>query len=586
MFYSGARICYGRGAMTWNETTDLLVIGSGGGGMTAALKAAALGGRALVVEKTASFGGSTAMSGGAVWIPCNHKMAAHGISDTPDEARTYLKHITRGDVSDARLDAYVEHAPAMIRWLEEHTRVAFVPTPKYPDYYPEAPGGKPGARSMEPVPFSAKKLGDDEPRLRRSAQGMVLGRIAITAVEAKTLVAFTFASYVLFAWRVLLYFLDVFWRFRTRADSRLTLGTALAGRLRVSLRDRNVPLWLESKAEELIVEDGRVVGAIVTRAGSRLRVKAERGVLLAAGGFERNQALRATHQQQPTTDYWTAGCEGNMGDGILMGQAVGAAVDLMDDAWWTPTTLLPGNYAWLLVVEKSMPGGIFVNAAGERFTNEAAPYVDVVKGMYAKNAPDKPSIPCWLVFDARYRRSYPCGPLGPSKLQPDSAMPGSFKKMGFLQRARSLAELAGKIGVDADGLERTVQRFNEQARAGKDTDFGRGDSLYDRYYADERAGINPSLAPLVEAPFYALRVYPGDLGTKGGLVTDAQARVLRADGSVIEGLYATGNCSAAVMGHTYPGAGGTIGPSMTFGYLAAAHALGERANATQRAAAE
>jgi 3-oxosteroid 1-dehydrogenase len=443
--------------------------------------------------------------------------------------------------------------------------------PSYCDYYPEYPGGKSGARTIEPVPYSARKLGRHAKELRRSSQGLVLGRMGLTAVEAHVLVQFSFLSYLLMLWIFVRYWLDIRARLQGKADNRLTLGTALAGRLRRSLLDRRVPLWLNTPAKELIVEGGRVVGARVEREGKPIQIRARRGVLLATGGFERNLAMRERYQKHPITAVWTAGNPHNVGDGIRMGEAVGGKLDLMDEAWWTPVTMLPNDYAWLLVVEKSMPGGILVNRAGRRFTNEAAPYGDVVHAIYAANSDEAPTIPCWLVFDARYRRSYPVGPLGPAKLQPDSAI-GKRLRREFLNKAGTLAELAARIGVDARGLEETVERFNAQARAGTDDDFGRGQSAYDRYYSDAKIGPNSSLAPIVEAPFYAIAVYPGDLGTKGGLATDGHARVQRADGSIIEGLYAAGNCTASIMGTSYPGAGGTIGPAMTFGYIAATHA--------------
>jgi 3-oxosteroid 1-dehydrogenase len=556
----------------WDHTTDLLVIGSGGGGMTAALVAHDRGVRTLVLEKGDKFGGSTGMSGGALWVPMNDHLAGAGIQDSREEALTYVRLVTKGRVPEDRLVAYVDHAHEMVRYLEEKTRLRLGACPTYPDYYPEYEGGKPGARTIEPQPYSARKLGRHAAELQRSQQGLVLGRMGLTAVEAKTLVQFSFLSYLLMFWIMLRYWLDVPARMKGKADNRLTLGTSLVARLRHSLLDRNIPLWLGTKAEELVMEDGRVVGAVVTQGGKRLRIRAEQGVLLASGGFERNLGMREQYQRHPTSDVWTAGSPNNQGDGIRMGQALGAAVDLMDDAWWTPVTMIPPDFAWLLVVEKSMPGSIMVNKAGARFTNEAAPYVDVVNGMYAANDPAAPSIPSHLVFDARYRRSYPVGPLGPSKLQPDSAIAGRLKKSGFLKKAATLAGLAEKIGVDPAGLEQTVKRFNEQARSGKDTDFRRGESLYDRYYSDAKIKPNSCLAPIVEAPFYAIAVYPGDLGTKGGLVTDADARVQDERGVAIPGLYATGNCSSSVMGNSYPGAGGTIGPAMTFGYLAARHA--------------
>jgi 3-oxosteroid 1-dehydrogenase len=564
--------------MTWDHKTDFLVIGSGGGGMTAALFAHDGGARVLVVEKSRKFGGSTGMSGGALWVPLNDHLGEAGVSDSREEALTYIRQVTKGRISEDRLAAYVDNAAEMVRYLEKKSRLRLSPCPTYPDYYPEYEGGKPGARTIEPRPYSARKLGRHANDLQRSQQGLVLGRMGLTAVEAKTLVQFSFLAYLLMLWIMLRYWLDVRARLKGKADNRLTLGTSLVARLRHSLLDRDIPVWLDTKAEELIVEDGRVVGALVTREGKKLRIRGERGVLLAAGGFERNRAMREKYQRQPTSDVWTAGSPSNEGDGIRMGQTVGAAVDLMDDAWWTPVTMIPPDFAWLLVVEKSMPGSIMVNKAGRRFTNEAAPYVDVVNGMYAANDPMTPSIPAHLVFDARYRRSYPVGPLGPSKLQPDSAIGGRLKKSGFLKKSGTLARLAEKIGVDPQGLSETIERFNEQARLGKDTDFHRGESRYDRYYSDSKIRPNSCLAPIVEAPFYAIDVFPGDLGTKGGLVTDPNGRVLDARGAPILGLYATGNCSASVMGNSYPGAGGTIGPAMTFGYLAARHAVGASSN--------
>jgi 3-oxosteroid 1-dehydrogenase len=564
----------------WDHTTDVLVIGSGGGGMTTAIVAHDRGARTLVIEKGQKFGGSTGMSGGALWVPMNAHLAGAGISDSREEALTYVRQVTKGRVPEDRLVAYVDHAHEMVRYLEEKTRLRFGACPTYPDYYPEYEGGKPGARTIEPRPYGARKLGRYAGELQRSEQGLVLGRMGLTAVEAKTLVQFSFLSYVLMLWIMLRYWLDIPARMKGKADNRLTLGTSLVARLRHSLLDRDIPLWLGTKAEELVTEEGRVVGAVVTRDGKRLRIRAERGVVLASGGFERNLGMREKYQRHPTSDVWTAGSPNNQGDGIRMGQALGAAVDLMDDAWWTPVTMIPPDFAWLLVVEKSMPGSIMVNKAGARFTNEAAPYVDVVNGMYAANDPSAPSIPCHLVFDARYRRSYPVGPLGPSKLQPDSAIGGRLKRSGFLKKAGTLAALAEKIGVDPAGLAETVKRFNEQARSGKDTDFHRGESLYDRYYSDSKIKPNSCLAPIVEAPFYAIAVYPGDLGTKGGLVTDTDARVIDEKGTPIPGLYATGNCSSSVMGNSYPGAGGTIGPAMTFGYLAARHATLASSNET------
>jgi 3-oxosteroid 1-dehydrogenase len=256
-----------------------------------------------------------------------------------------------------------------------------------------------------------------------------------------------------------------------------------------------------------------------------------------------------------------------------MGLAVGAGIDLMDDAWWGPTTVVPGEeHARMLVIEKSLPGSILINARGERFVNEAAPYVDVVKAMYEKHTPEAPAVPASLIFDANFRKKYPCGPLLQATQQPDWALPKALKQ-GYLKKADTLEGLAAQLGIDAEGLKATVAKFNEYARTGVDLDFHRGETVFDRYYGDENVQPNPCLAPLEKPPFYGLEAFAGELGTKGGLCTDASARVLTEAGEPIPGLYATGNCSASVMGHTYPGAGSTLGPGATFGYVAAQHAI-------------
>ena len=550
----------------WDHETDFLVVGSGSGAMTAALAAHEAGLRCVLLEKSDCYGGSSAMSGGTVWVPDNHLM--NGIPDSRDEALTYLRHLTRGEIAGGLLETYVDTSAEMLRWLEANTCVRFDALPEQCDYYPEAPGGKPGARSVEATPFDGKKLGDAFAQLRwPHPQELVLGRYSITGTEARALVR---GSWWVAVKRMLAYRFDFAARRLGRRDARLTLGNALMARLRRALLDRDIPVWLEAEATELVVEAGRVVGAVVSRGGRTERVGAGRGVLLAAGGFARNKAMRAELQAAPVDADWSAASPHNVGGGIRMGQAVGGAVARMDQAWWTPVTLLPGkDYAWILVVEKNMPGGIIVNRFGRRFTNESAPYLDVVNGFYGD--PDGPSTPIWLVFDGRYRKKYPLGPLPPSTVRPDSKLPRKYREQ-FVRRADTVAALAAQIEVDPGGLARTIERFNGFARAGKDADFGRGDSLYDRYYSDPKVTPNPSLAPLDTAPYYAIPVYPGDLGTKGGLVTDAEARVLRAGGAPIPGLYATGNCMASVMGPTYPGAGGTLGPSMTFGYIAARNA--------------
>jgi 3-oxosteroid 1-dehydrogenase len=313
----------------------------------------------------------------------------------------------------------------------------------------------------------------------------------------------------------------------------------------------------------LDVAGGRVRGVLVTRDGRPALVGARRGVLIATGGFERNEQMRQRYQRPPIGTEWTTGSAGNTGDGILAGEAAGAALGLMDDAWWGPAIPLSGG-PYFCLAERSLPGCILVNGAGQRFVNESAPYVDAVHAMYDAHSPGNPHIPAYLVFDQRYRNNYVFAGMPPRK-----PLPRRWYRAGAVFQAPDLAGLAGQVGIDAEGLAKTAARFNEFAAAGRDEDFRRGESAYDRYYGDPRCRPNPNLAPLGRPPFYAATIVPGDLGTKGGLRTDERARVLRPDGTVIAGLYAAGNASASVMGHSYAGAGATIGPAMTFGYLAA-----------------
>lgn len=561
-------------ATNWDHTVDLLVIGSGAGAMTAALFSHDRGAKVLIIEKDEYYGGSTAMSGGALWIPNNHLMEGVDVKDTPEEALTYLKHITEGVVPDERLEAYVKYGPEMVKDLCEKSQIELQALPQYADYYPEVQGGKSGARTIEPVTFDARRLGKDFYQLREPAlQTLIMKRIAQTAKQGHVLLCQSPGWKGLMFKLMASYWFDIGGRFKTKRDRNLTLGNALIGMLRLSLLERDVPLWLETPAREFIVEDGRVVGVMAEKEGQAVRIRATRGVVLGAGGFESNAEMRKKYLPNPTEAAWTCGSPCNTGDVINMGVALGAALELMDDAWWGPTTVVPGeDQARMLVVEKSLPGCMFVNRKGDRFVDEAAPYIDIVNAMYRVNTPEAPSVPAYMVFDANYRKKYICGPIMPSAQQPDWMLPKEYKQ-GYLYKDDTLEGLAEQMGIDAKGLQATIEKMNTYAETGKDLDFKKGDSLYDRYYGDPRIEPNPCLASIDKPPFYGLEIQAGDLGTKGGLKTDARARVLNEAGDVIPGLYAVGNCSGSVMGHTYPGAGSTIGPAMTFGYVAAMDAV-------------
>ncbi len=549
---------------TWDHTVDLVVVGSGGGAMVAALTAHAAGLSPLVLEKTEYYGGSTALSGGGVWIPNNYLLRRDGVEDSFDKALTYMQ-ATIGDRTPRALqEAYLRNAPAMIEFLRDHTPVRFQRMARYPDYYPERAGGMIG-RSLEPVPFDGRKLGDDLATLRPQMLEVPAG-LAFTADEFNDL------GMIMSTWRgkatAIKVGLRTAWNMATRTQY-LTMGRSLSAQLRLALKERQIPLWLNSPVTDLIVEDDRVTGVVVERNGQPLRIAARRGVVLAAGGFARNQALREQYHPQPSSAAWSVANPADTGDAIQIGMAHGAAVDLMDDAWWGPSSVMPDGKPMFHVGERSCPGSIIVDAAGQRYTNESASYVDVVHAMYERQATGAQAIPSFFIMDQRYRSRYIFGTLFPG--QP---IPQEYYDRGYITRADTLAELADRCGIDAHGLIATVERFNRFARAGRDEDFGRGDSAYDRYYGDPTVTPNPCLAPIETPPFYAVRMYPGDLGTKGGLLTDECARVLRADRTPIAGLYATGNTMASVMGTTYPGPGATIGPSMTFGYVAALHAAG------------
>lgn len=545
----------------WDYTTDIVIVGSGAGGMVSALYADHHGLDALILEKTDTYGGSSALSGGGLWIPANHLLKRDGVEDSIEKARTYMRNTVGDRVPQERQDAYLEYAREMAAWLEEHTRMEFTRMDGYADYYPERPGGMSNGRGIEPKPFDGRELGEAYQNLNSPEQEPP-GPLSFTVQEYRDI------GFVMTTWKGKMTALKVglrsLWNF-LRGAKELSIGQALIGRLRFSLQEANIPLWLNTPFESFVVEDGRVVGVTAgTAAGGRKHFKAERGVILAAGGFAHNEELRTEYQEEPITTEWTVANEGNTGDTIIAGMdELDAAVDLMDDAWWGPTSLPPDSEPMFHVAERNQPGAIMVNGKGRRYTNESASYVDVGHAMYEHHTEDNPHIPSYFIMDSRFRKKYIFGTL-----MPRQSFPVEYIESGYVTEADTLTELAEKIDVPADNLVDTVARFNEFARSGEDSEYHRGESAYDQYYGDPAHGPNPCLGTITKAPFYAVEFWPGDLGTKGGLLTDERARVLRKDGSVIPGLYATGNNSASVMGHTYPGPGSTLGPTTTFGYIA------------------
>lgn len=542
------------------RTLDLLVVGSGAGGLVAALTARRAGLAVAVVEKSRWYGGSTALSGGGIWVPNNPALLRAGIEDDEASVLAYLDALTRGHVAAERLRALVRRGPEMMRFLEgtsPHLRFAHVPG--YSDYHPELPGGRPEGRTVEALPFDLRRLGALARSLRRSPLAGPRG-IYLTEEEYAqvAMVRRTPAGRRVAARLVARAVGD-----RVRGRHVVALGQALVGRLRLALADEGVPVWLETGLRDLRVDDGRVVGAALTRDDLRLDVRATRGVVLATGGFDHDQALRDAHLPPVAAPDASGGAATNTGDGLRAALALGAATDLMDSAWWMPVVRLPSGRVQVLVSERCIPGSLVVDPRGHRFTNECAPYVDFVRRQVELGHRE-----VWLVMDSRARSRYPFAGILP--LQP---FPSPWYDAGLVHRAGDLDGLAARTGMDPATLRATVERFNGHALRGVDPDHGRDRSAYDRYYGDPTLP-SPTLAPLTRAPYYAIRMLPGDLGTNGGVVTDEQARVLTTDGAVVPGLYATGNVTASAMGEDYAGAGATIGPAMTFGWIAARHAAG------------
>ena len=558
----------------FDKEVDVLVVGSGAGAMTAAVVASLEGCKdVLVLEKSDKYGGTSAMSGGGIWIPNSHYARSEGVKDSPAEALQYMKAVIGDEVSEERLQTYVEKAPEMLEYLAKKSRLKYETVP-YSDYYPEMPGGKEGHRTHQPSPMHAKHLKQHFTALREPpSQTLVAGRFTMTMKEGRAFLTQAKGWMFTAIMMMLRYYLDIPGRMQGKRSRRLTMGNALVGQLRWSMMDRGIDLWLKSPMTELIEENGAVVGAVISHDGKTLRVRARKGVVIGAGGFEHNQAMREKYLPQPTSAEWSGSQINNTGDGIQAAMNVGASTALMNHAWWAPSVKIPGwDRPYVIFAERSLPGLVIVNKAGLRFQNEAAPYLESGLAFYEANKPEAPTIPGYVIFDAVFRKKFPFGPIAPGYSMPDNRL--SRRIWDVMVKADSIEELAQKVGLDGKNLAETVRKNNEYARTGKDPEFHRGESYYDRYYGDARTSPNPCIAPIAEAPFYALPIYPGDIGTKGGIMTDVNGQAVRDNGELIPGLYAVGNSAASVMGSKYPGAGSTLGPAMTFGYLAARHLAG------------
>jgi 3-oxosteroid 1-dehydrogenase len=548
---------------TWDSTVDFVIVGSGGGGMVAALTASEAGASALVLEKQGLVGGSTAMSGGVVWVPNNPVMLADGVADSYEDGMAHFDAVV-GDVGPAssfeRRHAFITAGAEMVSFLQE-LGVGFVHCLGYSDYYSNAKGGRDAGRAIEPTPFDGRVLGEWLEKLQPGlAQSLGL---SVMTNEARSLSHYnrSIGALAVSARVVLRTFAA-----RARHQALLTNGASLIGQMLAIAIGRGVPVWTDAPLDELIIEDGRLVGVRTVRAGAPVLIRARRGVLLAAGGFAHNPAMRGEFGgDQPNRAKWSIANPGDTGEVLQTAMRLGAQTDLMDEAWWLPAPRTGKFGQSTLDQARQRPRTIYVDSAGQRFVNESNSYMEVGKAMYARDKTSR-AVPCWLVFDDRYRKRYAHLRSRPGRF------PRQLLESGRLKQAWTLDDLARMCGIDGAGMSETVERFNRNAAHGIDPDYGRGDSAYNRALGDPNHKVHPCLGPIDEPPYYAVEVVPGDIGTCGGLVTDEHAQVLDQQSRPIGGLYATGNITATVMGRHYLGPGASIANSMVFGYLAALHA--------------
>ena len=563
----------------FDEIFDVLVIGSGCGGLTAALTADISNpAKVLVIEKSHLIGGTSATSGGVIWIPDNHLGKEKGAQDSISEAKDYLKAtIPADEFNEPLIDAYLDQGPKMVKFMQDHTDARYTSLEHYPDYFQDAPGVKLGNRALEPLPVSADVLGDDVDNLHPSGpQTIVFGRYGVNFEESHAFTTQSPGWFRLFAKIFLTYWLDFSWRIKRKRSRRLAFGAASVTRLFASIKKRNIPIWRSAALQEFILRDNKVIGAVIQKDGRLIKVQARRGVIVASGGFGQNQEMREKYLPKPTNSDW--GCEPktNTGDPIKAAEAIGAQLKFMDKAWWVTTVKAPNEeFPRLSEVEKSLPGNYTVNKSGKRFANESQNYLTFMLEVLDKEKKGESCAPMYMIFDANHRKNYPVGPLMPGKFFPDKLVKIIHRDWfgsDFLTSANTIEELAIQTGIDSEALQSTVERVNNFSATGKDVDFQRGDNERDRFSGDPTL-LNPCLGPVDKAPFYAMRIDPGEFATCGGMAINEYGQVLDNDNQAIAGLYATGNCTPALL-TTYPGPGATIGPAMTFGFIAGKHISG------------
>lgn len=550
---------------------DLIVIGAGAAGLTAASVAAAEQRRVLLLEHAALIGGTTAISGGMVWVPANPHMAAAGLPDSLDAARTYLSHTVPGEADQRPLQAFLARGAEAIDYLEARTAVHLRPVRSYPDYYPDLPGATAGGRVLEPVPFDARRLGAAFAWLRPPLPeftvfgGMMVHRSDIPHLRR---MARSPASALHVARLLARHGIE---RLSAPRGTTLHLGNALVGRLLESALDLGVEIRTGASVLRLLCDRGRVNGVEHEHAGRRQRAIAAQGVILACGGLSHDATLRPRYVPEAVGSLSATAASGAGCSGAGLAQAVGAQLSTSPtrQGFWVPAssfTRRDGTTGVFphTVTDRGKPGLIAVDQRGQRFVNEALSYHEFVRGQL--RAAER-AIPAWLVCDRDFLWKYGLGCI-----QPFSISTSHWRASGYLHRATTLAGLALALGIPAPALLATVTAFNADARRGVDTQFGRGSDIYQRHLGDAEHQPNPCLAPIERAPFYAVAVRPADLGMAAGIVTDEWARALDAQGQAIPGLYACGNDMQSVMNGAYPGPGITLGPALVFGYIAARHA--------------
>ena len=529
-----------------SEQCDVIILGTGAAGLTAALAAAHEGASVRIFEKSELIGGTTAMSGGIIWIPNNHLQEGFGVEDSREKALSYLESLSLGQIDSDMAAAFVDNGPKMLKWIEDVTPCSFHLIHNYPDYHPEHPGGLPdGGRSVDNSLFSLHELGEWASIIRGREKGS-----PVMLTETPLGGATTTPDRNVLGERI--------------QKGQIGMGLALVSGLLRALLDLGIEPEVNTPVRKLLSDGDGVKGVQVEEDGEYEEIRADKGVIIATGGFEWNSELVRTFLRGPMNA--PAGSPENTGDGLQMAMNVGAKLGNMRNAWWVPVVKVPGEMQYghesvrLILLERTRPHSFMINQYGKRFTNEAGNY-NAMGGAFHAFDPQKfeyPNNPCWLVFDHKHKMSYDVAGCPAGDDAPD-----------WMVKAETVEKLASLISVDSDTFKSTFERFNEFALKGEDPDFKRGQSAYDTFNGDQsQEGISATLQPLATPPYYAIKVEGGALGTNGGPKTDANCRVLSLNGGVINGLYAAGNAMAAPTGMVYGGAGGTIGPAMTFGYIA------------------